>query len=58
MLADGLDRFEYPSVDALRHTGRPATRVRRLGFEPLPDERLQTARSAMKRVALGHCDPA
>ena len=58
MLADGLDRLEHAPVDPLRDTGRLAARVRRLDLEPLPDERLQTARSAMKRVALGHCGPA
>ena len=58
MLADRLDRLEHPPVDALRDTGRLAARVRRLDLEPLPDERLQTARSTVKRVALGHCGPA
>jgi hypothetical protein len=58
MLADSLDRLEYPPVDAFRDTGDPAAGVRRLDFEPLPDERLQTTRSTMKRVALGHWRPA
>ena len=58
MLADGLDRLEHAPVDALCDTGRLAARVRRLDLEPLPDERLQTTRSTMKRVALGHCGPA
>ena len=58
MLADGLDRLEHAPVDALRDTGRLAARVRRLDLEALPDERLQAAGSAMKRVALGHCGPA
>ena len=58
MLADGLHRLEHAPVDPLRDTGRLAARVRRLDLEPLPDERLQPPRSAMKRVALGHCGPA
>ena len=54
MLADCLDRLEHSSVDARRNAGYQAARVRRLDLEPLPDERLQAARSAMERVALGH----
>ena len=58
MLADGLDRLEHPPVDAFCDTGCLAARVRRLDLEPLPDERLQTTRSTMERVALGHFGPA
>ena len=55
MLADRLDRLEHPPVDALCDTGHLGARVGRLDLEPLPDERLQTARSTVKGVALGHC---
>jgi hypothetical protein len=58
MLADGLDRLQHPPVDAFRHAGRPAARIRRLDLQPLSDERLQTARGTVKRVALGHCGEA
>ena len=54
VLTDRLDRLQHSSVDADRDPRCLAARVRRLDLEPLPDERLQAARGAMERVALGH----
>jgi hypothetical protein len=54
ILADGLDRFEHPTVDCLGNAGGLRARVRRHRLNPLAYEWLQLARGAMERVALGH----
>ena len=54
VLAERLHRLERAAVDPLGDSLRPRPRVRRLDRDPLPDERLETPRGTMDRVALGH----
>jgi hypothetical protein len=54
VLAHCLDREELAPVELLRDAQRLCTRVRRRGLDPLSDERLEQARSAVERVALRH----
>ena len=54
VLANRFDGLEPQPVHAVgdARDGRP--RVRRLGLDALPDQRLETAGRAVQRIALGH----
>jgi len=54
VLADRLDRFEHAAVETLSDPFGLRARVRRLGLDPLADERLQAPGSPVEGVALGH----
>ena len=54
VLADRLDGLEPQPVHALGDAGDRGARMRRLGLDPLPDERLETSGGAVQRIALGH----
>jgi hypothetical protein len=46
VLPDRLHALEHTTVDGLRYFRRQALRVRALGLDPLPDERLEERRDA------------
>jgi hypothetical protein len=54
VLADRLNGLQPQAVQAFGHSGHRGARMRRLGLDALPDERLETAGGAMHGVALGH----
>ena len=49
-----VDRFEHASVDPLGDALDARTRMRRLGLDPLADQRLQAPRGSVDRVPFGH----
>jgi hypothetical protein len=54
VLADRLDRFERPAIDALRDPFGLRAGVRGLRLDALADERLEAAGGSVKRVTLWH----
>ena len=48
VLPNGLDALETPAVKLVGDAGRSGARMRRLDFDDLADERLQTPGRAMK----------
>ncbi len=54
VLADRLDAFQPPAVEPARDVQRSGARMGSLDLDPLSDESLQAASSAVDAVALGH----
>jgi hypothetical protein len=54
VLADGLDRFEPPPVEAFGDPLRSGPRVRGLDLDPIADQHLKPRRRSVKRVAFRH----
>ena len=54
ILADSLDALELEAVQSLRDPGDGRPRMRRLGLDALPDQRLQPLGGSAERIALGH----
>ena len=54
VLPDRLDRLEHAPVDLLGHARHLSARIRRLGADPLADERLEPACGPVQGVSLGH----
>jgi hypothetical protein len=54
VLPDCVHGLEAPPIDAFGDLGRACARMERLDLEPLADERLETPRCTVERIAFGH----